>query len=754
MNRGDDAKLICDIAELTALFSDAQSLETLFERTVKMIAQHMHSEVCSIYLFSDAEQELILKANTGLNPDLIGKVRMKLGEGLTGLALKDFTPVCERQASKNPNFKFFVGLGEELFESFLAVPIARGRVRIGVLVVQNKQSHYFTERDITVLKAISSQLGNTIEMVRLIMAVDEPEAQSQALEQKPELKFVKGKVGSKGFGYAPVFVLDVKQSLWDRYRTYFDKVYTREDVLTAVKTTEDQLRHMQKQVEVALFDVASLIFSAQILMLKDQVFINAITERVKQGAPAVRAIIDVLNDYVKKFEAVPNAYLREKSRDVIDIGRRFLNNLVGVDKKENDFHDRIVVADELYPSDILKLYSQKVQGVVVLHGGETAHVSILAQSLQIPLIIADVRDLLRLNRDDRILLDAEQGNIYVNPSEEVVGNFKAKMRLEDELKTVKNLLVDQVSTSDGIQIHLMANINLLGEVPRALEFKAEGVGLYRTEFPFIVRSDFPSEEEQYVIYRKLVEQMQGKEITFRTLDIGGDKVLSYFDDHQKEKNPYLGLRSIRFSLRHKDIFNQQIRAILRAGVNGNVRIMFPMVGSLDEFMDAKQLVLDGIHSFKAAHIPHNAAPRIGMMVEIPSVISIIDDFVKVADFLSIGTNDFIQYMLAVDRSNEKVADLYIPYHPAVLRGFQTIVVAAQKQHKDVSVCGDMAHDPRFVPFFIGIGVRKLSINPNNMYKIQQAVKNVSLKGAELFAQEVLALSRIDDLAKKFGERIA
>ncbi|MBF0483850.1 MAG: phosphoenolpyruvate--protein phosphotransferase [Candidatus Omnitrophica bacterium] len=569
-------------------------------------------------------------------------------------------------------------------------------------------------------------------------------------EKLPEFKFVKGKAGSKGFAYAQVHVLDDKQSLRVQYQEYFEKVFAYKEVLDALKETEKQLENMQKEIEKAFFDVASLIFSAQILMLKDPGFLGAITSRIEKGEFAVLSIVEVIEEHVKKFEAVPNFYLREKSRDVIDIGRRLLANLLGISNRAFDCSSRIVVADELYPSDILKLSSLTVHGIVVLHGGETSHVSILAQSLQIPLIVADTRRLLQLTEKDRILLDAEQGNIYINPSEEIIGTFKAKRRLEDELKSVKAYLTDKVCTVDGTQVHLFANINLLGEVPRALEFKAEGIGLYRTEFPFIVRSEFPTEEEQYVIYCKLVEQMEDKEITFRTLDIGGDKVLSYFDDHQKEKNPYLGMRSIRFSLRHKDIFSQQIRAILRAGVKGKIRIMFPMVSSMDEFLEAKEVVNDNIQLLAKENVEHNSFPSIGLMVETPSVLSIIEDLAQVADFMSVGTNDFIQYMLAVDRSNEKVSELYIPYHPAVLRAFKVIVDAAKKYGKDMSVCGDMAHDPRFVQFLIGVGVRKLSINPNNMYKIQTAVKVVDLKSAELFASEVLKISRVNELAKKFN----
>jgi phosphotransferase system enzyme I (PtsP) len=273
----------------------------------------------------------------------------------------------------------------------------------------------------------------------------------------------------------------------------------------------------------------------------------------------------------------------------------------------------------------------------------------------------------------------------------------------------------------------------------------DGVGLYRTEFPFIVRTMFPSEAEQYVIYSKLVDSMQGKSVTLRTLDAGGDKILSYYHDVQ-EQNPAMGMRSIRFSLQNRAIFAEQVRAILRAGVDADLRIMFPMISSVDEFCQAKEVVVESVDALSRRGIEHNSHPKLGMMVELPSVVSLIDDFAQEADFFSIGTNDFIQFMLGVDRTNESVADLYLPHHPAVLRALHTVVQSALRHGREISMCGDMAHEQKYIPFLLGIGIRALSVDPAYLLRTQQTVAATTISEAEALAQSMLAQSRVRDVA--------
>jgi phosphotransferase system enzyme I (PtsP) len=387
-----------------------------------------------------------------------------------------------------------------------------------------------------------------------------------------------------------------------------------------------------------------------------------------------------------------------------------------------------------------------VGGLVLLSGGVTSHVAVLARSLDLPLLIVDEPRLLDLADGTRVVLDGNQGNLYVGPDAAVEQKFREKEELRLAARQVGERLSDETHTRDGTRVHLLANINLLADLEVARFYKAEGVGLYRTEFPFMIRGDFPTEEEQFRIYRRLVEGMRGREITFRTLDVGGDKMLSYFD-YGAEANPFLGLRSIRFSLRHRDLFLQQVRAILRASWDAEVRIMFPMISSVDEFQSAADVVTECRAALAAEGVPACSQVRVGMMLELPSVLELMDELAARAEFFSVGTNDFIQYMLAVDRTNEKVADLYLPHHPAVLRGLERAVSAALRRDRDVSICGDMAHEPRFVAFLLGIGIRKFSLDARYLPRIQERIATVDLAEARAFAARLLQQSLVTDTAR-------
>ncbi|HBG61215.1 MAG: phosphoenolpyruvate--protein phosphotransferase [Omnitrophica WOR_2 bacterium GWF2_38_59] len=744
----DNIKLICDISELSNLFTDSNSLENFLSKTVEMVASHMKADVCSIYLYSDGTQELILKATMGLNQGLIGNVKMNVDEGLTGLALKELRPICERNASRNPNFKYFPDLGEEIYESFLAVPILRGTNKVGVMVIQNSEKNYFKEGDVTVLQAITSQLANTIEMARFLLSLDEDRQQKKVIKEEGDLKFVKGRVGSPGFVFAEAVVLLESNSLWLNQAVVQE--HTVDDFYKALKDSEHQLEDMQTQIEETLADIASFIFNAQILMLKDSIFVNAMVDKIKKGIKPHAAIIEVAGNYLKKFDNIADEYLKDRSQDVKDICRRILSNLIGFDVNATNCEGRILIAKELSAGDVLKYSSEKVKGIILLSGGVTSHVCILASSLQLPVIIADEPRLMSIRNNTRVLMDAEIGNLYINPTDDIIESFREKQKLLKTSAEISSELKEKTFTADGSQVHLLANINLLGDLKIAKHYKAEGVGLYRTEFPFIVRKDFPSEEEQLVVYKKLFEGMPGKEMTIRTLDIGGDKVLSYFQEHSREKNPFMGMRSVRFSLRHKDIFAQQIRAILRASVGADVKIMFPMISSVDEFVEAKQLVLNCVSELRSSGAEFQVNPTIGMMIEMPSVMEILEELANYSDFFSIGTNDFVQYMLAVDRTNERVADMYLSHHPSILRAIKKVVDVSAKYGKEVSVCGEMAHEEKYIRYLLGIGVRRFSLSPSYIPKIQRAIMNVQIKDAEAFAKEILSMDKLTDISKKIG----
>jgi phosphotransferase system enzyme I (PtsP) len=746
-------KLLCDISELNHLFRDSISIQNFLQQIVSLVQGHLQTDVCSIYLYDDADRQLTLKATVGLDPSSIGNVKLKLGEGITGSALETGEIINVCNASEHPKFKAFSGINEERFSCFMAVPVIRGIEHIGVITLQRTQEKPFSEVDEIVCRAVASQIGNMIENARFLMAFEQaPEKALTSLETRlPGIDsgkqiFIKGKSASKGLAHAKVKVYQKKSSFMMMKNRASVPVRRHGvcDFHKAVSITSRQLESLQRKVDDRLDDAASLIFASHLLILKDNSFVGRIEDLVKNGEDAIEAIVKVSQGYIDLFNSSDNIFIKEKAQDVEDIAERMIKNILSDFDLHSDIEGRVVVARDMFPSELLKLTGENAAGVLLVSGGVTSHISILANSLGLPMVIANRPELLDIEDGLDILLDGDSGNIYLNPDKHIIEEYQSSFSARKALDEGKVSMASTTLTSDGERVMLLANINLLSDIQPALNLKCDGVGLYRTEFPFIIRSSFPTEEEQYVVYRKLVEQMKGKPVTFRTLDVGGDKMLSYYHD-ATEQNPAIGLRSIRFSLKEKKIFNQQIRAILRAGKGNSIGIMFPMISSLDEFDSARQTVRDCIEQLKAEGIAHNSAPQIGIMVELPSVVEQIDEFAAEADFLSIGTNDFVQFMLGVDRTNELVEQFYMPHHPSVLRGLSKIIAGADKAGKSVSICGVMAGEPGLTAFLLGIGLRRFSVTPAHLPALQRQVQQLDTARCRQFADEILSKSRASQI---------
>ncbi len=735
----DHFSLLCDIGELAALVTGSHNIETFLDSAVKLVSRHLKADVCSIYLFDETAEELVLKATVGLNPQAVGRIRMKPGEGLVGTTFERLQPIREAFASCNPLFKYFEEANEERFESFLAVPIQRGVQRIGVLVVQHEEADYFTERDVMALKASASQLAGSVENARLLMDLYEATGTSQEIHAQETLTFIRGQAASAGIAQAPITFFRKSHVAFLSGNANLCSRFTVEDFHQAVRQTSRQLAELQARLAERLPESASLIFTAHFMILKDPKFIDRIVDQISEGVTPPDAVRNIARHYIGVFGSSSQAYIREKVSDMEDLAGRILKNMFrhSQERQENE-KGKIVIAGELYPSEILKLASEDVQGIILVKGGITSHVSILARSLKIPLVIADHPQLMDLPEDTPVLLDGNVGNIYVRPDKEILVQFAGREAAVNILPRSSDTACDITRTADGTRVRLLANINLLSELGAAKDLNAEGIGLYRTEFPFIVRPTFPSEEEQYLVYRHLFDEMEDREITIRTLDISGDKALVYANA-TSGKNPDLGLRSIRFSLRHRPMFEQQLRAILRAGADApGLRIMFPMIGSLDEFREAKNVVTACLADLDRDDLPHHTAPSVGMMVEVPSVVEIMPALAREVDFFSIGTNDFIQYTLAVDRTNEKVAEYYRAYHPAVLRGLARVVRAANAAGREIAVCGEMGHEVEYIPFLVGIGVRTLSVGPQFLTTVHERICGLTIDDAKRQAERLLA----------------
>lgn len=747
----DHLRLLSDINELTGLLVSTLTVEDFLRRSAEMVARHLGASVCSIYLYDEPSGELYLAASTG--PETPVRTRIGTGEGLVGHCVSQLKPVCEGIAGRSPSIVHFEPDREDVYQSSLVVPIHRGPVRIGALEVRHEKRDAFDESDIMALLAASSQLGTSIESARMIMEMHRTVGSGPQLQEiLPDTVF-RAVIASEGYAYAPatVYRKGGAQQLLEPLPE--DAAHTPEDFRMALKITSDQLQSLQSAFARRLPESASLIFTTHFMMLKDESFTGRMIKMIDEGTPPAQALIQVASHYTTLLMSSPHEYIREKVNDIEDLILRIMRNL-----RKAPHHDassgarRIVVAGRLYPSDILRLVADDVKGIILVGGGTTAHVSILSRSLKIPLLMSEREELLLLPEDTHVLMDAYAGDIYVNPSQKIVRRFRQREKARHTAAWKSAGVSPQTHTKDGERVRLLANINLLSEVSLARDLKAEGVGLYRTEFPFLIRSSFPSETEQYLIYKQLFDEMKGRPVIIRTLDVGGEKVLPYLDA-PPETNPELGLRSIRFLLSRRDIFSTQIRAILRAAAGAcDVHIMFPMISSLDEFLEARQVVLDSLDELSREHVPVCERPSIGMMVELPSVVEIMEELAEAADFFSIGTNDFVQYMLAADRSNQRVSGYYAAHHPAVLRGLKRIVDTALRKKKEISICGEMAHETIHLPFLLGIGIRRFSVDPQFLPQVQESISRISINDAREYADALLSCPGLKDVQEIMADR--
>ncbi len=758
----DNIELICSIGELAGLFKEKTNIEGFLQQAVQMIADHMHADLCSIYLYQHNTDELVLMASVGIPSSFIGRLVLRNYEGITGRALLEKKPMRISKASQCDYYKYVPGTEEENYEAFLAVPIIHGLDKVGVISLQHREENYFSTDDERAMLAIASQLAATLENARLLLEMRNfyPNTSTVSIPDVEEKKndmpsFIRGNPVSPGIAIgAPVYIGDVRDEIFLQYReNTHNEGYSLESFETAIQKTSNELEKLQMTMQEQLSEVGSLIFSSHLLMLKDEAFSGMMIEAIKAGTHPGRAIVDVVNRYVEMFSKSGNVFVQEKIHDVKDLGHRLLRNLENEETEEGDYSGQIILARDMLPSDIVKLKVQHAEGFLLYGISTAAHIAILARSLNVPVITTGSHDFYTFHDAKQIVIDAYQGTIYINPNDEIRQKYEDILEIEKEdkpkAKATKNVPLETY-TVDGERVIVLANINLLSDIHMANRLQAEGIGLYRSEFPFIIRNVFPSEEEQFQVYQEIFTLIgEGKEVTLRTLDIGGDKKLSHIIE-QNESNPFLGLRAIRFSLRNRNQFAAQLRAMLRAGYGRPLRIMFPLISSIDEFILAKEFVFECIANLAYEGIPHNNYPYLGAMVELPSAVEILNELAEEADFLSIGTNDLVQYLLGIDRTNELVSDLYNLYNPAVIRVVGRIIRTCVKKGCDVSVCGDAAMDIPMLRFMVGAGLRKISVDPKKLKHVKEAIKKIDTNEAEKRARAALYATTIAKVKELLG----
>ncbi|TVQ41046.1 MAG: phosphoenolpyruvate--protein phosphotransferase [Spirochaetaceae bacterium] len=735
--------LIWSIGELSSLFEKRTNMGGFLQDVVERIAQHMESDVCSVYLYDEEADTLVLRATHGLNRELVGQVQLRLGEGITGTALKELRPIREARAGKSPRFKPIPNLGEEQYESFLAVPIKRGLNRIGVMVLQHHQSDYFDVQDARAIQAITSQLAATLENVEILMELHGSRAQPEQSVAERQRLFV-GRPLSEGIGRGSTVSFGQRGELI--HASPVGGGNAPEGCArfeAALRKAQEQLEVLQIEIEDDFADVASLIFNSHLLMLKDDQFSGAMIREIENGASPEQAVITVVNQYVTLFSQSRNSRVQEKTQDVKDLGHRLVRNLSGDPDVEGDYRGQVLLATELYPSELVKIAAQQPEALILQDGGVTAHIAVLARSMALPVVLCRDERLFGLPDGTPVLVDAVEGNVYVDPEQEVIDRYRESLDAIQQAVAVD--IPEQTISADRERVHLLANINIFHDARAARKNKAEGIGLYRSEFPFIVQNTFPTEEEQYRIYRQVIESVEGKPVTMRTLDVGGDKILPHADLH--ETNPFLGFRGIRFCLAHPEIFRDQLRALLRAGEGADLRLMLPMISSVDEFDSACALLEECRRQLADEGIPHNGKPLVGAMIELPSAVEMVHVLARKAGFLSIGSNDLVMYLLGVDRANERVGHMYIHYHPAVLRALKRVAVAAARARCPLSICGEAAADEHMLPFLLGIGIRILSVEPRQLPRLKQLVSRISIRDARGIARRMLSFERVEQVRR-------
>lgn len=564
---------------------------------------------------------------------------------------------------------------------------------------------------------------------------------------------INGIAASSGIAIAKAFRLENPElNISKKQISDVDAEISRLD--NAIQISNSELEVIRDHANAELGEDKAAIFSAHILVLNDPELVNPVKDKIKsENVNAEYAMNEVASMFVQMFESMDNEYMKERASDIRDVTKRVMAHILGVtiSNPANITDEVIIIAEDLTPSDTAQLNRKYALGFTTDIGGRTSHSAIMARSLEIPAVVGTKDVTSKIENGVMVIVDGLDGQVIVDPSEEELVAYKAKKeKFELQKQEWAKLKNEPTVTKDGHHVELVANIGTPNDVEGVINNGGEGVGLYRTEFLYMGRDNFPTEEEQFESYKTVLESMGEKPVVVRTLDIGGDKELSYLH-LPKEMNPFLGYRAIRLCLDQKEIFRTQLRALLRASIYGNLKIMFPMIATLDEFRAAKAVLLEEKEKLVAENVNVSETIEIGMMVEIPASAVLADVFAKEVDFFSIGTNDLIQYTMAADRMNEQVSYLYQPYNPSILRLVKMVIDAANKEGKWAGMCGEMAGDALAIPLLVGLGLHEFSMSATSILPARSQMAKLSKADMEKLAEKALSMSTAEEVVKLVNE---
>jgi len=555
----------------------------------------------------------------------------------------------------------------------------------------------------------------------------------------------KGVAASPGVAHGLAFVLLQKEVEVPIYKIEEEKIPDEiRRFEEAITQTGQEISHLRTEVAERLGEQEAQIFEAHLLVLEDKALIDETIHEMRTSKYNVDYCFHVVaKRFIEAFGNIDDAYIKERVTDIRDVTRRVIHALLGHSPAALGKHEgqRVIVSEDLTPSDTASIGKGGVSAFVTNVGSRTSHAVIMARSLQVPAVVGLHDATQHIDNGDYVLVDGYEGVVIVHPTEHTLYKYgRIQQRQRDIRKRIESSIPLPSQTLDGAQVRLVANISEPSEVKDVLHFGAQGVGLYRTEGLFLGNDRFPTEEEQFHAYRTVVEELKPLPVVIRTLDLGGDKRTNLTHFANDEENPFMGFRAIRFCLEHKDVFREQLRAILRAGAHGNVRIMYPMISGVQELIQANHILDEAKEELRKRGVPYDAQARAGSMIEIPGAAWTADQIATHSAFFSIGTNDLIQYTLAVDRVNDRVAHLYDPAHPAVLRSIRHIITTAHERGLPVSICGEMAGDPLYTPLLLAFGADDLSVAPSGLPDVKYLLRNIRMSEAKALTEEVMAQS--------------
>lgn len=714
----------------------AKDLQSALDIIVLRVREALNTQVCSVYLFDTDINSHILMASEGLNKEAIGHVSLEIGEGLVGLVAKHAEPINLQDASSHPSYHYIEETGEEIFHAFLGVPIIHHRSVLGVLVVQHEERRAFDEGEEAFLITLSAQLAAIIAHAEATGAI---QGISPSGHKVSDTVFT-GVSGASGVAIGEVVVVfpPADLSLIPERKTK-DIEKEIEFFNSCLNSVQEDMRELNAQIADQIAEEERQLFDVYVSMLDDDALGNEVVERIKMGSWAQGALAYVAKEHIRNFEMISDDYLRERSVDIRDLCSRVLFYLQQKEPITPTYkEDTILVSEELTPAMLAEVPKEKLNGLISIKGSGNSHVAILARTMGIPTVMGAVD--LPLNQLDgrQVIVDGYKGEVISNPSDIVLTRFRNTIKEQDELIAGLEDLKDlPCVTADDHRVNLWVNTGLISDVMHSLDQGAEGIGLFRTEVPFLLSERFPSEQEQTDLYREQLETFAPKLVTMRTLDIGGDKDLSYFPID--EENPFLGWRGIRVTLDHPEIFMAQVRAMLRASIGlENLQIMLPMISNINEVNAAMRLIKRAYRELVQERLDIKFPP-IGVMIELPAAVYQTRALSKLVDFISVGSNDLTQYLLAVDRNNPRVANLYSAFHPAVLKALYHVVSEAQREEKPVSICGEMAGDPGAAVLLMAMGFDILSMNAAALLKVKSVIRSVSLEAAQDLLDQVMQM---------------